>query len=198
MKTGLLKSCFIIGALVAPLSGYSADTPTNAPASAKESPKEFVKDSVITTKIKAEFAKDKQISAMRIKVKTAKGVVKLTGKAKSKEEADKAVSVAQDTKGVVSVTNNIQVVSVASSPKKETAKEMVKDSVITTKIKAEFAKDKQVSAMKIKVNTDKGVVKLSGTAKTKEEADQAASIARNTEGVVSVSNDIQVSASGTK
>jgi hyperosmotically inducible periplasmic protein len=37
--------------------------------------------------------------------------------------------------------------------------------VITTKIKAEFAKDKQVSAMNIKVDTDKGVVKLTGNAK---------------------------------
>ena len=64
--------------------------------------------------------------------------------------------------------------------------------MITTKIKAEFANDKQVSAMSIKVDTDKGVVKLSGNAKSKDEADKAASIAKNTKGVVSVKNDIQV------
>ena len=39
---------------------------------------------------------------------------------------------------------------------------------------------------------DKGVVKLSGNAKSKDEADKAASIAKNTKGVVSVKNDIQV------
>jgi hyperosmotically inducible periplasmic protein len=78
------------------------------------------------------------------------------------------------------------------------AKEVVDDSVITTKIKTEFATDKQVSAMNIKVDTDKGVVTLSGNAKSKDEAEKAASIAKNTKGVVSVKNNIQVSASGTK
>jgi osmotically-inducible protein OsmY len=42
--------------------------------------------------------------------------VKLTGNAKSKEEADKAVSIAQSVKGVVSVKNDIQV---AASDKKK-------------------------------------------------------------------------------
>ena len=44
----------------------------------------------------------------------------------------------------------------------------------------------------MRVDTDKGVVKLSGNAKSKDEADKAASIAKNTKGVVSVKNDIQV------
>ena len=67
------------------------------------------------------------------------------------------------------------------------------DSVITTKIKTEMAKDKQVSAMNIKVVTDdKGVVTLSGNAKRKAEADQAVKIARDTKGVTSVKSDILV------
>ena len=69
------------------------------------------------------------------------------------------------------------------------------DSVITTKIKTEMAKDKQVSAMNIKVVTDdKGVVTLSGNAKSKAEADQAVKIARDTKGVTSVKSDIVVQA----
>lgn len=76
-------------------------------------------------------------------------------------------------------------------------KETVSDSIITTKIKAEFAKDKAVSAMNIKVDTDqKGMVTLSGTAKTKAEADKAESIAKHTQGVTSVKNNIAVSAAG--
>jgi hyperosmotically inducible protein len=47
--------------------------------------------------------------------------------------------------------------------------------------------------MHIKVDTDnKGVVTLSGKAKSQAEADKAVSIARNTEGVVDVRSDIQV------
>jgi hyperosmotically inducible protein len=52
--------------------------------------------------------------------------------------------------------------------------------------------------MNIKVDTDNGVVKLSGNAKSQAEADKAAEIAKNTEGVASVSNDIRVNAASAK
>lgn len=69
----------------------------------------------------------------------------------------------------------------------------VGDAVITTKVKAEFAKDKAVSATDIKVDTDsKGLVQLSGTAKTQAEADKAAMIAKSVKGVTGVKNDIVV------
>jgi osmotically-inducible protein OsmY len=74
----------------------------------------------------------------------------------------------------------------------EKTKEIVDDATITTKIKAEYAKDKAVSAMKIHVDTDKGVVKLSGNAKSKDEAAKAEEIAKKVNGVVSVKNDIVV------
>lgn len=67
------------------------------------------------------------------------------------------------------------------------------DSVITAKVKAEFAKDKTVSASDIKVETDSnGLVQLSGTAKSQVEADQAVKIAKNTKGVTAVKNEIVV------
>jgi len=77
----------------------------------------------------------------------------------------------------------------------EKVKENVKDSVITTKIKAEYAKDKRVSFRRIHVDTDdNGVVTLSGTARSKAEKNKAATIAKNTEGVSSVKNKIKVQA----
>ena len=80
----------------------------------------------------------------------------------------------------------------SSAPKSEHG--VVSDAAITTKIKAEFAKDRAVSMSTIHVDTDKGVVTLGGTAKSKAEADKAATIARNTSGVSSVRNDIKVQA----
>ena len=106
-----LATALVIGALLAPVAGYAAEK--SVTKSVKETVadvKETVADSVITTKIKAEFAKDKQVSALNIKVDTDdKGVVTLSGKAKSKAEADKAVKIARDTKGVTSVKNDILV-----------------------------------------------------------------------------------------
>jgi osmotically-inducible protein OsmY len=77
----------------------------------------------------------------------------------------------------------------------EKTKEVIDDATITTKIKAEYAKDKAVSAMKIHVDTDKGVVKLTGTAKSKDEAAKAEEIAKKVNGVTSVKNDITVASS---
>src|SRR2546423_15197701 len=83
-----------------------------------------------------------------------------------------------------------------TSGKKESAKEHVEDAWITTKIKGEFAKDKLVSATKIHVDTDNGVVKLTGQAKNQAEMDKAVSLARNTKGVIDVKNEIQIGATG--
>ena len=46
--------------------------------------------------------------ALNIEVKTVNGVVELGGTAKSKAEADKAVSLARSVQGVKSVQNNIR------------------------------------------------------------------------------------------
>jgi hyperosmotically inducible periplasmic protein len=72
-------------------------------------------------------------------------------------------------------------------------KAFVKDSVITTKIKSKLAADHPGTLAQIRVDTDKdGVVWLSGTAPTREAAQQAADIARSTKGVVSVRDEIKV------
>jgi hyperosmotically inducible protein len=69
----------------------------------------------------------------------------------------------------------------------------VKDSAITTKIKTKLAAENPASMAKIHVDTDKdGIVWMSGTAKTQQDVDKAVSIAKNTEGVKSVKNDVKV------
>ncbi|HEX4511794.1 MAG TPA: BON domain-containing protein [Burkholderiaceae bacterium] len=74
----------------------------------------------------------------------------------------------------------------------ETVGAYVDDATITTKVKSKFADDSAVSAMAIKVDTMKGVVQLSGFAKSADERMAAERIARGTEGVQSVHNDIVV------
>ncbi|HVY06137.1 MAG TPA: BON domain-containing protein [Burkholderiales bacterium] len=75
---------------------------------AAESAGDAVSDTWITTKVKGEFAKDKEVSATHIHVKTTEGVVTLSGTAKSQAEIDKATEVANKIKGVKSVVNNVQ------------------------------------------------------------------------------------------
>jgi hyperosmotically inducible periplasmic protein len=73
-------------------------------------PKIFMKDSVITAKVKTHLAEQKFGSLARIHVDThGHGAVVLTGTARSQEQADKAVSVARDTEGVTSVKSRIRI-----------------------------------------------------------------------------------------
>ncbi len=68
----------------------------------------------------------------------------------------------------------------------------VDDSAITLKVKSKLAADSQTSAIKIGVDTKDAVVTLSGTVPTATEKDEADKIAKNTEGVKRVVNDITV------
>jgi len=72
-------------------------------------------------------------------------------------------------------------------------KAFVKDSAITTKIKSQLAAEHLSSLGRIRVDTDtNGVVWLSGTAHSREEAERAVAIARHTEGVRDVHSKLTV------
>jgi hyperosmotically inducible periplasmic protein len=69
----------------------------------------------------------------------------------------------------------------------------VKDSVITAKVKSKLAAKHVSTLTNIKVDTDaQGVVWLSGKAPTKDAKDLAVEITKNTDGVMSVHDDIMV------
>jgi hyperosmotically inducible protein len=69
----------------------------------------------------------------------------------------------------------------------------VKDSMITTKVKSKLAEKHLTSLTKIKVDTDaNGIVWLSGRAPNQDAVDMAGMIAKDTDGVMSVHNDIVV------
>ncbi|UVW28010.1 BON domain-containing protein [Massilia sp. H6] len=66
------------------------------------------------------------------------------------------------------------------------------DALITTKIKAGLVKAPNTSALAIKVETEKGVVMLSGFAESKAEAERAEQVAKGVDGVTRVQNAIKV------
>ena len=73
-------------------------------------PKAFVKDSVITTKVKSKLAADHITSLGRIRVDTdANGVVYLSGSAHSQSAIDRAVEITRATDGVRGVHNALVV-----------------------------------------------------------------------------------------
>jgi osmotically-inducible protein OsmY len=73
--------------------------------------------------------------------------------------------------------------------------ETLTDAMITTAVKAELAKDAELSALKINVATDNGRVSLQGTAPSEPARQHAMSLASAVKGVVSVDNRLIVAAS---
>ena len=104
-----MKKAVIAGLLLASVLGAPLVLGQDADAD-RSHPKAFVKDSVITTKVKSKLAAQHLGSLAKIRVDTdANGVVWLSGSAESQAAADKAVSLARDTEGVKEVRSEITV-----------------------------------------------------------------------------------------
>jgi len=66
------------------------------------------------------------------------------------------------------------------------------DTAITTKVKAGLVKEPNLDSLGIHVETEKGVVMLSGFVNSKDEADKAVKVAKGVDGVTSVKSAIKV------
>ena len=78
---------------------------------------------------------------------------------------------------------------VASNDTVNQAQEVVSDTWITSKVKADFLADDSISGLDIKVETNKGVVSLSGVVPSGAERDLAIEKAKMVKGVAAVSAD---------
>jgi hyperosmotically inducible protein len=74
----------------------------------------------------------------------------------------------------------------------ERAANAVGDAAITTAVNAELAKDSDLSAFKIDVDTSSGRVVLNGTAPSEQARDRATQLAASVQGVVSVDNLLNI------
>jgi hyperosmotically inducible periplasmic protein len=106
MNTKILVAAIIAASTYLPIASYGAEDMDKDRSSAKV----WVKDSIITTKIKTELAAKKLSSLAHIKVDTdANGYVLLSGNARTVAEVSQAESIAKGVQGVKSVENRIQV-----------------------------------------------------------------------------------------
>lgn len=69
---------------------------------------EYIDDTIITTKVKAEILKEPTLKTFEIKVETFKGIVQLSGFVNSQADISKAVEIARNVKGVKSVKNDMR------------------------------------------------------------------------------------------
>ena len=74
----------------------------------------------------------------------------------------------------------------------KTVGETIDDATVTTRVKTAFINDPLVGALRIDVDTFKGVVTLSGRVKSKAEEDKAIAIAKSIKGVTDVKSTLQI------
>lgn len=74
---------------------------------ARETTKQYVDDTTITTEIKSKMLAQKELKASEIHVETYKGTVQLSGFVSGQDQVKKAEEIAKTVKGVQKVENNI-------------------------------------------------------------------------------------------
>jgi len=151
-----------------------------APAHAQKSAGDVVDDNTINASVKAELAAAENLEDSQIVVETYKGIVLLAGFLPSKDQKDKAGTIAKGVSNVKSVHNAI-----AIHPE-NTAGSKLDDSVTTGKVKAALMDDKDVKSGQINVETKGGVVSLSGFVTGDKIKHRAVEVAKSVGGVKSV------------
>jgi len=147
---------------------------------------QYASDTALTAKVKAALAADPVAKAHQIDVEINQGVVELNGFVDSDANRAAAAQVATNVEGVKEVRNNLEVRG------DETAGKVIDDTVITAKVKSALIADDTTKAHEINVETQNGVVQLSGFVDSESQKTAATTVARGIEGVSEVHNEISI------
>lgn len=149
------------------------------------------------SQISTTYALSPHLRANDLKVSVANGKATLTGNVAEDVNKDLAKEIALGVNGITEVDNQIMV-DADYLPAKPGAErsfgDVIDDASITTTIKSKLMWGKSTDGMATHVETKYGRVTLAGTAQNVAQRDLVGRIAKNTQGVVAVDNQIKVSA----
>jgi osmotically-inducible protein OsmY len=159
-------------------------------------------DGWLTFKVKSELAFHKNVSLTDTKVDVHDGVVTLSGKAHSQAQKDLTGELTKEVEGVKTVDNQLVVVnntpgapiveSAGANNSGETVGQKIDDASITAQVKGALLSHNSTSAVNTKVQTQDGVVTVSGVAKNAAEKDLVSKLVSDINGVRSVNNEMTV------
>ncbi len=147
-----------------------------------------IDDSIITAKVKSKLLADQDIKGFDLKVETHKGDVLLSGFVDNQAQIDHAIMITRSVEGVKNVDNKVSLKSNAAT----TMGIKVDDSIVTSKVKSSLLADPDIKSLDIAVVTNNGEVQLSGFVNNQTQIDHAIDIARRTDGVHNVINELRV------
>jgi len=150
-------------------------------------------DAWMALKIRSLLLVKGDVSATSTKVTVVNGVANLTGTADTLAQKELTEAYAKDIEGVKSVKNDIVVnTKVAPAGTPLTVGEKIDDASITSQVKYALLSHKSTSALKTKVTTTDGVVRVTGDASSAAEKSLVTKLAAGVRGAKSVKNDMSV------
>ncbi len=147
-----------------------------------------IDDSITTTKVKSKLLADSDIKGFDFKVETHKGDVQLSGFVDNQAQIDHAIKITLSVEGVKNVDNKVSL----KNNSVTTMGIKVDDSIVTSKVKSSFLADPDIKSFDIAVITHNGEVQLNGFVDNQTQIDRAVDVARRTEGVNNVINELRV------
>ena len=164
------------------------------------------RDAWITGKIETVYALNRHLNPFAIDTDVEDGTVRLTGTVQSDIDRDLAGELAKGIEGVVEVRNELEVGEddarapqgsrAAADEGGERAERSfgawVDDATTTAAVKSKLIANGNTQGLQIDVDTYDDIVTLSGRVESAEESGLAEEIARNTDGVEDVRNELVV------
>lgn len=143
-------------------------------------------DNWLTLKIHSRFVPETTLENSDIDVDTNRGLVTLHGTVASQVARERAAAIAAATDGVKSVKNNLRVARASAGTR-------MQDGWVKAKIAAQLIVESALDNSDIDIDVGRGAVTLTGTVSSESGRARAESLARITDGVTSVRNNLKVS-----
>jgi osmotically-inducible protein OsmY len=151
-----------------------------------------VDDATVSASVRTRILYNREFSAFNIKVKTENGAVTLSGVVNNQAQSDRIAKIASETKGVELVNNNLTVHEKERLDPVETTARQVSDEWIEKRVESGLLLNRHLSIRKISTEVESGTCILGGSVDSEDEKKLAELIARNTNGVVDVQNNLKV------
>jgi hyperosmotically inducible protein len=148
-------------------------------------------DGWLSMKVKGALLFNRNVSAANTQVYVDNGTVTLKGEAENQAQKDLTAEYAKDIEGIKDVKNEMTIAKVENK-NQETIGDKIDDASITAQVKMAFLSHHSTSAVKTGVETNNGIVTLSGRAVNGAGKDMATKVANGVHGVNSVINNMTI------
>jgi osmotically-inducible protein OsmY len=196
----LVIAASIVSASAAIPTAFAADPDETSVEQRAEQGQSAVKDAWLHGKLESALLFNEYLNSFNIDTDVKNGTAYLRGAVESDIDRDLAGEIAESIDGITSVENELMVDKAKAqmtaddekSKEREGFKQSVLNATLTARVKSQLLINTNTTGTAINVDSDEGVVTLSGEVESGEEKDLAIRIASNTEGAKSVTDQLMV------